>query len=295
MVSVLIPTYHYSAFPLIKEIHKQLLKINTPFEIICIDDASKNSANSSNDLINSLEYCDYIKLETNIGRSKIRNLLASKAKYDWLLFLDADVFPKDPHFINSYLKFISEQKSVVCGGIRYHKEKPSNERLLRWVYGKKHEEASMANRKSRPYHHFFSANFFIHKQIFNKIKFNEEIRNYGHEDTLFSFGLRTENIELYHIDNPVYHLGIETNQVFLTKTKASVLNAYYLYQNKLIKKNDIKLVSAFLKLKSLYLSNIFGYIFNKTHKMLESNLKSKSPSIWVFQSYKLGYLCANAG
>lgn len=294
MISVLIPTYHYDTFPLIKEIHKQLLKTAVTFEIICIDDGSDRSANATNKAISALDHCFYHKLDTNIGRSKIRNLLASKAKYEWLLFLDADVFPKDPHFINTYLKSISEQKSVVCGGVNYHTEKPSKDRLLRWVYGKKHEEVSITKRKSNPYHHFFSANFFIHKNIFNKIKFNEEIRNYGHEDTLFSFCLRNENVLLDHIDNSVYHLGIETNEIFLTKTKESVLNAYYLYQNNLIEKNDLKLVDAFITLKSLQLSNVFGYVFKKTHKILASNLTSENPSIRIFQIYKLGYLCANA-
>ena len=294
MISVLIPTYQYDTFPLIKEIHKQLLKTDVTFEIICIDDCSDKSAKNNNEAITALDHCIYHKLDTNIGRSKIRNLLASKANYEWLLFLDADVFPKSPYFIKTYLKSISELKCVVCGGVNYHNEKPTKDRLLRWVYGKKHEEVSITKRQSDPYHHFFSANFFIHKSIFNKIKFNEEIRNYGHEDTLFSLCLRNENVLLKHIDNSVYHLGIETNEIFLTKAKESVLNAYYLYQNNLFKKNDLKLVDAFLTLKSLRLSNIFAYFFKKTHKLMESNLTSENPSILVFQIYKLGYLCANS-
>ena len=54
MLSVLIPTYNYNAFELVNELHKQLLKSEVLFEIICIDDGSKSTLNQQNEKINDL-------------------------------------------------------------------------------------------------------------------------------------------------------------------------------------------------------------------------------------------------
>ena len=41
MMSILIPTYNYNAFPLVKAIYEQAQNIDIPFEIICRDDGSQ--------------------------------------------------------------------------------------------------------------------------------------------------------------------------------------------------------------------------------------------------------------
>ncbi|HET8884785.1 MAG TPA: glycosyltransferase, partial [Salinimicrobium sp.] len=95
MLSVLIPTYNYNIFPLVEKIHGLFTRENIGFEIICLDDGSGNEEiNKKNHQINAFSNSSFSELEKNIGRSSIRNLLAKKASYDWLLFLDADVIPK---------------------------------------------------------------------------------------------------------------------------------------------------------------------------------------------------------
>ena len=107
MLSVLIPTYNYNAFLLVKEIHQQLTLGEIDFEIICLDDGSKSSINTKNEEINKFSFTSFKSLPKNIGRSAIRNLLAKKATYNWLLFLDADVIPVKSNFIKNYIVFSS--------------------------------------------------------------------------------------------------------------------------------------------------------------------------------------------
>ncbi len=290
MISILVPTYNYNTFPLVKEVHTQLVNAKVKFEIICIDDAS-TSGQLENSKINTLPSSKFEILEQNIGRSKIRNKLAELATYDWLLFLDADVLPKNTDFIGNYLDAISDTEAVICGGINYTTKKPSNAKLLRWVFGKKREEIHVSQRITNPYKHFLSANFLIHKQIFSKIKFNEILTTYGHEDTLFAIDLKKKQLKINHIDNAVYHLGIEENSVFIAKVKASVKNANYLYHQKLIQKGDIKLIDKFIQLKALKMSSLFAFGFQKCQKRMERNLCSKKPSLFVFDMYKLGFFC----
>ena len=140
MISVLIPTYRYSAYSLLEEIHRQLKQAKIAFEIICLDDASQSEHDELNSLINSLEFATFKILDKNIGRSAIRNLLGQAAKYDWLLFLDADVYPENSDFIARYLENLSEKIDVILGGIKYHKERPEKEKVLHWTYGRGREE-----------------------------------------------------------------------------------------------------------------------------------------------------------
>ena len=113
MLSILIPTYNYNVTRLVKEIHKQLLETKIKFEIICLDDGSKSHLNNKNKDINLLSNVNFSELDINIGRSAIRNLLAEKANYKWLLFLDADVIPKSKNFISDYISHISDENKEI--------------------------------------------------------------------------------------------------------------------------------------------------------------------------------------
>jgi len=291
LISILIPTYNHNVFPLVKEIHNQLTQSKIAFEIICLDDASDNEFNRLNETVNTLRFSSFIILNKNVGRSSIRNLLVSHANYDWLLFLDNDVFPVKSNFINNYLSNINENSQVVCGGIKYHSAKPNREEMLRWVYGKKREEISLSMRELNPYHNFFTANFLIHKSIFSFIKFNENLTDYGHEDTLFALDLKKNNVVLKHINNSVYHLGLETSIKYINKTEKAIENALYLYQQGQIQKTDIRLLNKFLQLKSYRIINLVATIFSLFQNALITNLCSKKPSLFLFDMYKLGYLC----
>ena len=290
MISVLIPTYNYDSFDLVKKIHTQLIKSNLKFEIICFDDASSYEFNIKNEQINTLDFCQFKLLNKNVGRSKIRNLLADDAKYEKLLFIDGDVIPKNSTFIKDYLN--KKEKQVFCGGVCYDVQKPKKTKLLRWVYGKKREEIEALKRNANSYRYFFSSNFLIDKFIFNKIRFNEGIIDYGYEDLVFSNDLKNNGIDVEHINNPVYHLGLEKNTIFLNKTIQSVKNLLILSRKNLLKKDEVKLLSVFLKLKSIRLTPLLGLFFKISKKIIEHNLFSKNPSLFLFDIYKLGYLCS---
>src|SRR5690554_3801639 len=117
MLSILIPTYNYNVFPLVENLYQQCIASKIVFEIIVFDDAS--AQHFDNQKINLLENARFEVLEKNIGRSAIRNLLAKTAKYDWLLFLDADVFPMHTNLISNYMNETTSDNKVVYGGIRY--------------------------------------------------------------------------------------------------------------------------------------------------------------------------------
>jgi len=291
MISVLIPVYNYNIKPLVENLTFQLNKVNIRFEIVCIDDASKRYI-SENECIKSVSSVRLINLEKNIGRSKIRNLLAEKSTFDWLLFLDADVLPKSENFILNYINCIqSNRASVYCGGVVYEKTKPTPEKVLRWIYGRKREEIATSKRSINAYNNFFGANFLINKAVFESCSFNNSITKYGYEDVLFAEDLKTKKIGVAHIDNPVFHLGMEDNLVFLEKTKQALENLNTLCEQNLLKGDSIKILKTFQIVKAYKLNWLFRIFYIKFHKLFEYNLKSNKPNLFLFDFYKLTYFC----
>lgn len=292
MLSLLIPTYNYVAVTLVKSLYEQLKGQNISFEIICFDNGSKSMVNLKNEKINNIEFCVFVSLRKNGGRSKIRNLLADKAKYSWLLFLDADVLPVSEKFIKNYLDTLRiENQNVIYGGIKYDSNIPPDDEKLRWVYGKAREEISLKERQLNPDGYFSSANFLIKKSLFQQIKFDESLIEYGHEDTLLAINLIKKKISINQIDNPVYHLGLDKSKQFVVKTKKSIENLIYLRNQQKISSMDNKLLERFESLKKMKLNHLFSFLFKKFSKTMEYNLYSKLPSIFVYDLYKLGYIC----
>jgi glycosyltransferase involved in cell wall biosynthesis len=290
MISVLIPIFNYDVTGLVKSLITQLSLIEIDFEIICIDDASTDKSKNNN--LNKIKNVRLHRLQANIGRSKIRNLLADKAKYDWLLFLDADVIPKHNKFILNYVSCLKSHKAkVFCGGIAYKKERPTSTKILRWQYGKKREEISAVIRDKKPYRYFFGANFLIHKSVFSICKFDETLFKYGYEDVLFMEQLKNNRVKIVHTDNDVYHLGIEENDIFIAKTKQAIGNLYQLTCQDRIKGDNLNILKWYKTLETYKLKDIFGKLYRLFNTVLERNLKSKIPSLLVFDLYKLIYFC----
>ena len=292
MLSILIPTYNYDITKLVKEINDQLRLQNIDFEILCYDDNSTNlDLVEKNKSITKLEKTHYKILPNNIGRSAIRNLLAKEAKFSWLLFLDADVLPKDKKFIKNYINHISNSSQIIYGGILYQENQPKPKQLLRWIYGKKREALNYNERSKNTYLSFLTLNFMIHKSVFNQVSFNEDIPNLRHEDTLFSYELMTKNINIEHINNATYHLGIESSSVFLKKSKESldVLNLFL--KDKLLPPNYTKITRVFFKLRTIKFNYLLSFIYLCFRSFMEKHLLSKSPSMLLFDFYRLSYFC----
>lgn len=290
MLSILIPTYNYNALPLVETVETQALKLGIDFELICIDDGSFSPLNKENQKINYLTNCKFIENIKNIGSYATRKLLAQKAQYDWLLFLDADVIPKKDNFLENYLTTMKADADVVFGGFAYYDTRPDENKRLRYTIGKHREEVPATSRNKNPYKVIISANFLIKKQSFIKINQEDIINVYG-LDYLFAALLKLNKIEVNHIDNEVYHLGIDDNQSYLEKTNKAVETLSYLYSSKKIQSNTISLLKSYKILRVFGLSRLFGMFMLRFNKKIETNLTGKSPNLFLFDLYRLGNFC----
>lgn len=292
MLSILIPTYNYNIYPLAQAIYAQCIAEGIAFEILSADDGSGSVHNTENEKINALTNSLFIQLPDNIGRSAMRNLLARKAKYNWMLFLDADVLPVDSQLVKRYLPHCDAIAKVVYGGIKYQGNRPANSELLRWVYGNKREALSAEERQKNPYLRMLTLNFLIHKDIFEAVRFNEYIPNLRHEDTLFSYDLKKAGIHVMHIENNVYHLGLDDSRAFLKKSEEAVEGLKYLLDNKLLADDYVSLGRLYKKIGRLGFEGIVGLLFRMLKEPMSKHLLGGNPSLMLFDLYRLGYMCS---
>lgn len=293
MLSIVIPTYNYFTLPLIKDLQQQATSETIDFEIIVLDDASDNlEIRNQNQEINKLDNCSYLVNEKNLGRGQTINKLVSLAKFNLLVILDCDTKPKDHFFIQNYLRFKENSNpKIAFGGIIYSDEKPMPNEMLRWVYGKKRESVSVENRQKNPYKLALTSNLLVEKQVMIDNPFHTEITEYGFEDMVLMLDLKKKNIEINHVDNPLYHLKLDTSSDFITKFHSSLHNLKKLSDKKIISYNDSQITKVFYWIKRFKLVSLFAFTFTKFEKLLVQNLVSQSPSVFVFDLYRLGYFC----
>ncbi len=289
MISILIPIYNYDIRPLVQELYKGCRLSSLNFEIICLDDASNISYQELNSELSKLDAVSYVLLPQNIGRSAIRNRLAEMAKYDFLLFMDCDTMPEKADFIEIYVRNLNIG-TVLYGGRSYQPEKPIDPDLyFHWFYGSNREVSNVLKRSESPYRSFMTNNFVIPKDILLDIRFDESLKQYGHEDTVFGLELKKRNIPILHLDNPMRHIGLEKSSDFLRKSEQAIDNLLIL-----MKKHDlaadIKLLRYFLKTQKWGLHPLIRIWFRMNKKRLRKKLLGAHPDLRSFDLYKLGYM-----
>jgi glycosyltransferase involved in cell wall biosynthesis len=294
-ISLLIPVYDYDIVALVYSMKSALDKVPEFCEIIIGNDGSSPEYREK---YTALE-CEGVKVihsEKNIGRAAIRNKLALEAKGDILIFIDADaVLPGTAEaYMLKWIPLMTRYK-VINGGILYHDSEPGDpDKLLRWKYGKWREQRKAAERNKHPHAGFSSFNFLIDKSVFSRIRFNEALKQYGHEDTLFGYQLKKAGIEILHIDNGLMHEGLESNRDFLNKTKLGIENLSKLYDIVTDKRSfsqTVRILRLYNRLRLFRLTRFLAMIFIRYRDKIEIRLDSGNISLRLFGFYKICMFC----
>ena len=289
MISILIPIYNYNIENLILRLEAQLSKIDIKYEIICCDDCSTEHYNYKFD---NKERVSFLRNSSNLGRTETRQKLARRAQFEWLLFLDADVIPKKESFLSTYIENIKKTDFDVClGGITYEDVLSNEKYRLRWKYGLIKEDIKAKSRNKKPYKTIASANILIKKQIFLDINGQLEGNFYGY-DNIFCNKLKECNSKIHHINNEVYHLGLEDGVSYLRKKELAAETIFRAYNTNKINESDNKLLKTYLLLKRLGLTSTVSFIFTKLKNKLRHNLLGANPNMFLLNSYRLGYFCS---
>jgi hypothetical protein len=291
MLSILIPTYNYNVVPLVLELYKQCLECEIDFEIIVFSDGGILFENEN---LNVREFsnCKYISSTINIGRTQARKTLSNNAKYNLLLFLDADVFPTTNNFIKNYIDTISSNDyDVIMGGCSYKIESLRKENNLRYFYGVKREQQTALKRNQKKYAYVLSGNMIIKKNVFEEVNYKEVTKYYG-MDIFLSYNLMINRNSVFHIDNSTFHFGLENDTVFFDKCLSSLKSR----KETLLDMPRIEEINSLLKyykiLKKYRLLPIAIVCFRIFRPILKKLILNKNPNLQCFDFYRLGYLCS---
>jgi len=285
MLSILIPTFNDDCHELVKGLALQAQGLGlTNCEIIVADDGSTDaSVVASNQSINNITGCRYVKRDQNVGRAAIRNFLAAQAHGDYLLFIDADMTLVNSHYLERYAK-ARVYGSVTYGGYCVGDGESSN---LRYVYERKGEKKhSAALRSLHPYQDFHTSNFMIPREVMLSIPFDERFIHYGYEDVLFGKQLLARGVPIIHIDNPLCFSTFESNGEFIKKTEEG-LRTLRNFSDEL--RGYSSLLNLSEKIERYKLKWLSSSILRILKRPLLKCATSQSPNLLAFSLYKLGY------
>lgn len=304
-LSILLPSYNNVCVSLVQVLQRQADalrgKLDKPFryEIIVADDCSTDAACiDANRVIGDMLHCRYLRMEQNVGRAQIRNVLISESRGDYVLLIDSDLFLCDDNYL---YKYATSTADVVYGGTRIGGEglamvdnEANTENLkgnLRYIYEKKAEPSHQAVfRQLRPNQEISVCNLYARRDIMKAHPFDSRFKAYGYEDVLFGKRLAESGIEVTHIDNPVLINEFEPNSVFVKKTEEAILTLCRFEQ-------DLEGYSN-LKTKVTTLGRYIPLsLFRLWHRIMKNkekrNLTGPKPSLLLFKLYKLGFFLEN--
>jgi glycosyltransferase involved in cell wall biosynthesis len=290
MLSICIPIYNQDVRLLTRQLIEQAEQLATEYEVLLIDDCSTNGCQRQNREIRTAHNIRYQELSENIGRSAIRNLLARQAIGRYLIYMDCDAQMVNPNYLHNYLNIC--KSGIVCYGGKLNLPVCADpDCYLRWLYSTKREAAQARIRSFKPNNSFISFNFLIDKELFKIVTFDETLKTYGHEDTLFGLMLEDRNIKVQHIDNPLLYCNYDRTKDFIRKTEEGLINLVALQQTAYSARltSSIRLLSAARQLRSLHLTFLFKLFFRIFRPLILKNLYSRHPSLHLFDIYKLGF------
>lgn len=304
-LSILLPSYNNVCVSLVQALQRQADalrgKLDKPFryEIIVADDCSTDAACiDANRVIGDMLHCRYLRMEQNVGRAQIRNVLISESRGDYVLLIDSDLFLCDDNYL---YKYATSTADVVYGGTRIGGEglamvddEANIENLkgnLRYIYEKKAEPSHRAAfRQLRPNQEISVCNLYARRDIMEAHPFDSRFKAYGYEDVLFGKRLAESGIEVTHIDNPVLINEFEPNSVFVKKTEEAILTLCRFEQDLEGYSNLKTKVSTLGRYIPLSLFRLWHRIMKNKEKR---NLTGSKPSLLLFKLYKLGFFLEN--
>ncbi|MHA6289519.1 glycosyltransferase family 2 protein [Maricaulis sp. CAU 1757] len=225
LISVLVPFYCDDPEPLLRTLDR-LNAGRRDIEIVLHDDGEPDPKLNGR-LSRLLGRLDTpVRLLTSLrnrGRSAGRNLLAERARGEWLLYLDADMQPTDETFFERYRDRIeNDDFDAAFGG--YHTDWPSDPRLwLHAALARTSDQHDAARRTEIGPTAVCSSNLLVRRSVMRVVPFDEGYQGWGFEDV--DWAVRAaRRFDLVHLDNPARHGGLQDVDTLLAKFRDGAVN-----------------------------------------------------------------------
>ncbi|MBV9997263.1 MAG: glycosyltransferase [Caulobacteraceae bacterium] len=222
-LSILIPSFRDDPQRLLGALDRPDL----PVEIVLIDDGSGDPQLVSRlacAVLRLAAPARFLALPANEGRARVRNRLARAARASNLLFLDADMLPDRPDFLDRWLALVSTQgPPAAFGGFSLDQAPLDPAHAVHRRMALRGDCAPPEVRRRAPEKHVFTSNLLVRRDVFEAAPFDNGFRGWGWEDVEWAARVvRTHPI--LHVDIPATHLGLDTACAMATKFEQSAAN-----------------------------------------------------------------------
>jgi glycosyltransferase involved in cell wall biosynthesis len=228
LISVLVPFYRFDCSALVARLSELAGGEPLALELVLADDGSPQPAFADavwRALQASAVPATLLRFARNQGRAVIRNQLARAARGPFVLYLDADMMPDEPDYLQQYLELARQGAAdIVYGGRSAKFCDPADPAVqLHRHFTQLREAIPLAVRVQAPAYHFYSCNFMARREVLETVPLDEKFVGWGWEDMEWA-ARASERYTLLHIDNPASHLGLLAPGQILAKYDESVGN-----------------------------------------------------------------------
>jgi glycosyltransferase involved in cell wall biosynthesis len=222
-LSVLIPFFRDDPSRLILEIdHPDL-----PIELVLLDDGSEDCllAERVARLTQGLATpTRLIRLHRNEGRAAGRNRLAREARGRHLLFLDCDMLPDAPDFLERWLELAErEDPPVAFGGFSLDQAPWTRAFAVHRALALRSECLPAQVRRRTPEKYVFTSNLLVRRDVMAAESFDVGFRGWGWEDVEWAMRVSRRH-PILHVDNSATHLGLASASALAAKFEQSAEN-----------------------------------------------------------------------
>jgi len=293
LVSIVIPVYNQKSSFLIQCIESAINQTYNNLEILI---SNNHSTNGCDKVIDEYSLKDsrikVIKPSIHVNMTDHFNYAGNKAKGKYISFLSSDDF-LEPDCINKLMEILIQNPKVAMGYCNNNMLDDStnvstpirNNSFKTGIYSPKILSDRFYN-----YTEYWIIGGIFKREIFIENNFSEQTKYYG-MDIFFAYKLMSNKISVLHIENRIYHLGLDQNAFFFDKCLLSVKSR----QETLLDKPGIEkinsLINYYKKIDKLKMKSIISLFFKLVKPILKRLILSKNPSLFCLDIYRLGYMC----
>jgi glycosyltransferase involved in cell wall biosynthesis len=227
IVSVLVPFLREDPSRLLLALDREATALAGAVELVVLDDGSGDDALAAKvaaTIAGLALPARLVRLSANVGRARGRNRLAAHARGEWLLFLDSDMLPDRPSFLQVYLALIeAEAPAVVFGGFSLDQTPPDRAHALHRRMALQSDCVPLDVRRAMPEKHVFTSNLLVRRDVFETEAFDEGFAGWGWEDVEWAMRVARRHA-IMHIDNTATHLGLDAARTIAAKYEQSAAN-----------------------------------------------------------------------
>lgn len=219
-LSILTPVFRQDPTPIGRNLASASDEARARLEWVILDDGSGDPGLTSTlkALASSGAHkVRLIHLLSNGGRAAARNRLIAEAHGRHVLFLDADMIPDHPAFLNRWLALIdAEDPPAAFGGFSVAKAKTLKATALHKFMSARSDCRSAADRARDPAQFTATSNLLVRRDVLAATPFDEDFVGWGWEDV--DWALRASRFgAIRHLDNTATHAGLDSVETLLRK------------------------------------------------------------------------------